>query len=104
MSDGYSVVMADVLGMAQTFKKEAATLSGAVSEAGVAAPDGGDGVINAALSGVLRAAGMATSQLGAVVASHGDKLNTAYERYRGAEQGNAELCRELSSLVAGNGG
>jgi hypothetical protein len=104
VSDGYSVVMSDVLSMAQSFKKESGTLSSAVSEAGVSTPDGGDGVINTALSGVLQAAGMATGQLGAVVASHGDKLNTAYTQYLDAEQSNAKLCQDLTSLIAGSGG
>jgi hypothetical protein len=96
--------MDDVLSMAQTFGKESRTLSGAVSAAGVSAPDGGDGVINSALSGALKAAGMATSQLAAVIGSHGDKLNTAYEKYLTAEQANTRLCQELTSLVAGSGG
>jgi Family of unknown function (DUF6317) len=104
VSDGYSVVMDDVLSMAQTFGKESGTLSQAVGAAGVSTPDGGDGVINAALSGVLKAAGMATSQLAAVVGSHGDKLNTAYKQYLTAEQSSAKLCQELTSLVAGSGG
>jgi len=104
MSDGYSVVMDDVLSMAQTFARESRTLSGAVGAAGLSVPDGGDGVINAALSGALKAAGMATSQLAAVVGSHGDKLNTAYQKYLTAEQSSAQLCQELTSLVAGSGG
>lgn len=104
MSDGYSVVMDDVLSMAQTFGKESGTLSKAVSAAGVKTPDGGDGVINSALSAAVQAASMATSQLGAVVASHGDKLNTAYKQYLDAEQTSARLCQELTSLVAGSGG
>jgi hypothetical protein len=96
--------MDDVLSMAQTFGKESGTLSTAVSAAGVSAPNGGDGVINTALSSALQAASMATSQLGAVVGSHGDKLNTAYKQYADAEQSSAKLCQELTSLVAGNGG
>lgn len=104
MSDGYSVVMDDVLSMAQTFGKESGTLLGAVSAAGVSAPDGGDGMINSALSGALKAAGMATSQLAAVAGSHGDKLNTAYRQYRDAEQTSMQLCQELTSLLAGSGG
>jgi Family of unknown function (DUF6317) len=104
VSDGYSVVMDDVLSMAQAFKKESGVLSGAVSAAGVSAPDGGDGVVNSALSGALKAAGMATGQLAAVIGSHGDKLNTAYQKYLTAEQSSAQLCQELTTLVAGSGG
>jgi len=104
VSDGYSVVMDDVLSMAQTFTRESRTLSGAVSAAGVSAPGGGDGVINRALSDALQAAGMATSQLAAVVGSHGDKLSTAYQKYLTAEQTSARLCQELTGLVAGSGG
>jgi hypothetical protein len=102
VSDGYQVVLGDVLSTAQTFGNESRTLSGAVSAAGVSAPDGGDGTINAALSNALKSAGLATGQLAAVVDSHGQKLSSAYQRYRGAEQSSTELCQELTILITGS--
>lgn len=102
MSDGYQVVISDLLSMAQTFGKESRTLSGAVSAAGVSAPDGGDGTINGALSNALKSAGLATGQLGAVVESHGQKLSSAYQQYRDAEQSSTRLCQELTSLITGS--
>lgn len=62
----------------------------------------GDGVINAALSNALKAAGLATGQLAAVVESHSQKLGSAYQKYRDAEQNSAQLCQELTSLIAGS--
>ena len=105
MSDGYQVVLSDLLSMAQIFGNESRTLSGAVSAvsaAGVSAPDGGDGTVNAALSNALMAAGLATGQLGAVVESHGQKLSSAYQQYRDAEQSSTRLCQELTSLITGS--
>jgi hypothetical protein len=102
VSDGYQVLLDDLLGMAQAFGKESRTLSGAVSAAGVSDPDGGDGTVNAALSNALKSAGMATGQLGAVVGSHGDKLSGAYQKSQGAEQSSARLCQELTSLINGS--
>ncbi len=102
MSDGYQVLLGDLLGMAQAFGNESRTLSGAVSAAGVSDPDAGDGTANRALSNALKSAGMATGQLGAVVGSHGDKLTTAYRKYQDAEQSSAQLCQDLTSLISGS--
>ena len=101
VSDGYQVLVDDLLGMAQSFGKESLVLSGAVSAAGVSDPDGGDGTVNAALSNALKCVGLATGQLAAVVGGHGDKLTGAYQRYRDAEQSSARLCQELTSLITG---
>jgi hypothetical protein len=104
VSDGYEVVMGDLLAMARTFGTQSRTLSGAVSAAGVSAPDAGGGTINAALSNALKTAGMATGQLGAVVESHGQKLNGAYQQYKNAEQSSTQLCEELTKLISGDQG
>jgi hypothetical protein len=104
VSDGYQVVLGDLLDMAQAFGKESRTLSGAVSAAGVSAPDAGDGMINGALSNALKTAGMATGQLAAVVDSHSQKLSRACKQYRDAEQTSTQLCQELASLIGGSSG
>ena len=101
MSDGYEVLMADLLAMSRTFTKESQTLSTAVGAAGVSAPDGGDATINAALAAALQAAGLTTGQLAAVVADHGTKLDGAYRQYRDTEEGNVQLCQQLTSLITG---
>jgi hypothetical protein len=101
VSDGYEVVMGDLLSMAQTFGQESKTLSGAQRAAGVSVPDGGDGTVNSAMSNAVQAAGLATGQLAAVVDSHGQKLASAYQQYRNAEQTSAQLCQELTRLISG---
>ena len=62
MSDGYQVLMSDLLGMAQTFHTESGTISGAETAAGVRAPDAGDATVTAALANAVRVAGLATGQ------------------------------------------
>lgn len=104
MSDGYTVLMTELLAMARTFSKEAQALSRAVSPGAARAPDGGDPTINAALSEALRTAGLTTGQLAAVVASHGTKLNSAWQKYHDTEQTNARLCQQLTSLITGKQG
>lgn len=101
MSDGYSVLMAELLEMARTFGTESQTLSTAVGSAGVSTVDGGDATIDGALSAALEAAGLATGQLSAVVDEHGKELSGACERYRDAEQDSARLCHDLTSLITG---
>lgn len=102
MSDGYQVVVSDLLSMAHTFGQESGTLSGAQGAAGVSVPDGGDGTVNSALSNVVQAAGLATGQLAAVVDSHSQKLASAYKQYQDAEQTSLQLCQELTRLIAGS--
>jgi hypothetical protein len=104
MSNGYEVVMGDLLAMAKTFGTESKTLSGAVSAAGMSAPDAGGGTINAALANALKTAGMATGQLGAVVDSHSQKLDGAYQQYKNAEQSSTQLCEKLTKLISGDQG
>lgn len=101
VSDGYEVLMSDLLDMSRTFANESRTLSAASGTGGVHAPDGGDAMIDGALSAALNAAGLTTDQLSAVVADHGRKLDGAYKRYRDAEESNAQLCHDLTSLSTG---
>lgn len=101
MSDGYQVVMADLLSASGVFADESRTLSEAVADGGPRAPDGGDAVINAALPDALRAAVLTTGQLAAVIDSHAQKLRTAYDRYHDAEETNTQLCQQLTKLVSG---
>lgn len=101
MSDGYEVVMADLLAMARTFGESSRALSTADSGIGGSPPDGGDANINGALTEALHAAKLTTSQLSAVVADHGKKLDASYERYQGAEESTAQLCQQLTSMITG---
>jgi hypothetical protein len=102
MSDGYKVLMADVQDMASTFDSEAGTLSCSEVISGVSVPNGGDSVINSALSAAVQAAEMATTQLAAVIAAHGSKLDAAYNQYRTAEESSTQLCRQLTKLIGGS--
>ncbi len=99
MSDGFQVVMSELLSASGVFESESRTPKGAVPDGGPRAPDGGDGVINAALSDVLRAAGLTTGQLAAVIDSHSQKLRTAYDRYHSAEETNTQLAQQLTGLL-----
>jgi uncharacterized protein YukE len=102
VSNGYQVVMSELLNMAQTFGQESRTLSGAQNAAGVSVPDGGDGTVNSALSSAVKAAGLTMGQLAAVVESHSQKLSSAYKQYRNAEQSSSQLCQELARLATGS--
>src|ERR1035438_1380787 len=115
MSDGFQVVMSELLSASGVFERESGTLMGAVPGGGPQAPDGGDGVINAAMSDVLRAAGLTTGQvaagidspppnertgqLAAVIDSHSQKLRTAYDRYHSADESSTQLAQQLTSLL-----
>ncbi|MGH3165729.1 MAG: DUF6317 family protein [Trebonia sp.] len=102
MSGGYKVVMEDVQDMARTFDSEADTLSCSDVVSGVKVPDGGDSVINSALSAAMQAVEMTTTQLAAVIASHGSKLDAAHTEYRNAEESSTQLCQQLTNLIGGS--
>jgi hypothetical protein len=99
MSDGFQVIMSEVLSASEVFGSESRALASAVSHGGPHAVDGGDGVINAALSDALRAASLTTEQLAAVIDTHSQKLHTAYDRYRSTEETNRQLCQQLISMA-----
>lgn len=111
MSDGYEVLMSEVLDASRVFGRESRELAGlplpgvARSTAGACVsgglPDGGDAMLDAAVAEVLQALGATTGQLAAVVSSHAGKLRACYDRYHAAEEGNAMIFRRLLGLIGG---
>jgi Family of unknown function (DUF6317) len=99
MSDGFQVVMSDLLSASGVFEREAGTLKSVVANGGPRAPNGGNGVINAAISNALRAASLTTGQLAAVIDEHSAKLHVAYERYHSTEETNTQLCHQLIKMA-----
>jgi Family of unknown function (DUF6317) len=99
MSDGFQVIMSEVLSASEVFGTGSRILADAVSHGGPRPVDGGGAVINAALSDALRAASLTTGQLAAVIDTHSQKLHTAYDRYRGTEETNRQLCQQLISMA-----
>ncbi len=100
MSGGYQIIMSDLKSMSQVFEREAQKLTGLTDEC-LAMPDGGDGTIDSALSTAVRTATILINQLAGAVQSHGQKLASAEQRYRGAEETNSKLSQDLTSLVNG---
>jgi hypothetical protein len=99
MSDGFQVVMSEVLSASEVFGRESRILANAVSGGGPHAVDGGDGVINAALSDALRTASLTTGQLAAMIDEHSQKLHAAYQRYRSTEETNTQLGQQLIKMA-----
>jgi hypothetical protein len=99
MSDGFQVVMSDLLSASGVFERESGKLKSAVPHGWPRPVDGGDGVINAALSNALHAASLTTGQLAAVINEHSAKLHAAYERYHSAEESNTQLCHQLVKMA-----
>lgn len=92
MGDGFTVLRSEVLQASGVFERQ----SGVLSDVAPPHPaDGGDGVINAALSGALRAAALTTGQFAAVVGEQGQRLRAAHDRYEQTEQANTALARKV---------
>jgi Family of unknown function (DUF6317) len=97
VSDGFTVVRSEVLDASGVFERQSRVLSDVAPGDGPHAADGGDGVINAALSGALRAATLTTGQFAAVVGEQGQKLRAAHDRYEQTEQANTALAQRAGS-------
>jgi Family of unknown function (DUF6317) len=101
VSSGFRVVIADLQSASEVFTAESKTLAAVMPADGPATPDGGSGEINGALQTVTEAIGGLNAQLSAVIAAHGQKLETAHDNYSHTETRLSELCRQLT--LAGSG-
>jgi Family of unknown function (DUF6317) len=102
--DGFTVVMSDLQGAAETFDSQAGTLRGLIPAGGPACPDAGGGDIDGALHAVLSSVGELNASLAAAMASHGQKLAQAHANYSRAESANAQFSTELlTALVTRKG-
>ncbi len=103
VSDGYSVVMADLESAASTFSAEASTLRGLIPEGGPACPDGGDGTIDGAMHAALGKIGSLSQSLAAAMAAHGQKLAKAHVSYSRAETSATQFSHELLTALTRGG-
>jgi hypothetical protein len=109
LSNGYKVVMSEVLDASRVFGQASQALIDAPLPGGArntasaclpgSLPDAGDATIDTAITEVLHAAGMTTGQLSAVIASHAGKLRACYDKYHGTEESNARLFHRLLTLI-----
>lgn len=99
MSNGFRAVIAELEEASGIFTRESRVLSSAVTGGGPHAPDGGDGVINAALSDALRATALTTEQFAAVVGGYGQKLRAAAGEYEAAEDSAAGRTLRITGLL-----
>jgi hypothetical protein len=99
VSNGFRAVIAELEAASGVFARESRLLSSAVTGGGPRAPDGGDGIINAALSDTLRAAALTTGQYAAVVGSYGQKLRAAAGEYEAAEDSAAGHALRITGLL-----
>jgi hypothetical protein len=92
VGDGFTVLRSEVLEASGAFERQSGVLSDVAPPPAV---NGGDGVINAALAGALRAAALTTGQFAAVVGEQGQRLRAAHDRYEQTEQANTALARKV---------
>lgn len=101
MSGGFQALLPELLTVSGVFERESRLLSDVLPHGGPEAPDGGDGVINAALSDALQTAALTTGQYAAVVGSLGQKLRSAHDHYQAADDASARRARQIADPAAG---
>jgi hypothetical protein len=106
MSDGFQVTMTELLQAAGVFRSEGRTFEMIMPDGGPAPANGGSGDFNGALAEVLEALGGLHIQLAAIIGQHADKLETAYQTYRSAEDAIVRESEGIAtpSLVQGKPG
>lgn len=80
------VTYADLLHAARSFRAQAEECAAAMPPGGLAAPDGGDWVINGALSAALETLGLLNARLASGIEGDGGYLNAKYQEFREAEE------------------
>jgi ABC-type transporter Mla subunit MlaD len=96
MSGGFKVVLPDLQTASGVFSSESKTLAAVMPMNGPGTPDGGSGEINGALQTLTEAIGGLNAQLSAVIAQHGQKLQTAHDNYAQVDTSLSELCHQLT--------
>jgi hypothetical protein len=96
MSDGFQVVMADLLAASATFHTESAAFEAIMPDGGPPCPDGGDGAFNQNLQVVTEMIGTLHHQAAAVMDSDSTKLKSAHDRYANTEESLTQLCNQIS--------
>jgi hypothetical protein len=94
-SDGFQVVLSDLLAAATTFGAEAATYQALIPADGPACPDGGDAAVNQALRGAVQLIGALHLQAAGVIESDSAKLRQAHGRYANTEESLTQLCNQI---------
>jgi hypothetical protein len=97
MSDGFQVVMQDLLALSSTFRTEAETCKAIMPADGPTCPDGGDGALNGMMRSVTEALGLAHLQLSGAMDLHAGKLQAAHGRYGDTEMSLAQLARNVTA-------
>ena len=97
-ADGFEVVLAELESTSETFATESVKVSDAVPGDSPQPVNTGSALCTSALTDVLQAARLTTTQLAAVIDAHSKKLHTAHQNYSSAEETNTLLCQKLVAL------
>jgi len=102
MSGGFQVVISDLQTAAGVFGTGSKTLAAVMPIGGPACPSGGSAAFDGALRTVTEAIGALNAQLSAVIAQHGQKLQTAHDNYQHAEITLTQLSHDLTIADSGS--
>ena len=95
MSNGFQVVMSDLLAASATFHTESATLEAIMPDSGPPCPDGGSAAIDQNLQVVAQMIGTLHHQAAAVIDSDAQKLKTAHDQYAKTEESLTQLASQI---------
>jgi Family of unknown function (DUF6317) len=96
MSDGFQVVMSDLLAAAETFTAEGNTFVSIMPGSCPALPDGGSAGFDGSLRAVVEAICLLHLQIGGDIEDSGGKLQTAHSNYQHTEESLTKLADQIS--------
>jgi Family of unknown function (DUF6317) len=95
MSDGFQVVMSDLLSASSTFRVQSRDLDAIMPADGPACPDGGAAVIDAAMRMLAQTIGVVHQRAATALDGHAEKLVEAHTNYASTEESLTQLSRQI---------
>jgi Family of unknown function (DUF6317) len=93
--NGFQVVMSDLVGVAATFRSEAATFKAIMPTDGPPCPDGGDAAFDQNLQVAVQMIGALHLQAAGVMEDDAAKLAKAHANYASTEDSLTRLCQQV---------
>jgi hypothetical protein len=96
-TDGFTVLMSDLLKAADVFQFQSGVLSTVMPADGPVVPDGGGVGINQAMQQATQLLGTKNAQLAAAISRHATGLRDAHAKYANSETDLSNLATEITN-------
>jgi predicted component of type VI protein secretion system len=96
-TNGFQVLMSDLLNAATVFQEQSGVLSRVMPAGGPVVPDGGGADINQAMQAATQKLGSLNAQLAAAISQHATRLREAHTEYANSENDVENLAYQITN-------